>query len=148
MTKEEAVEFLTNKKVYVDGQSEAMQKKLLNLGFKWVDNTDKVYNTHYPFLFIYKNGFAHCNDMIVFKNHKNTEISAEDILSIKIEEKCPFKTFDKVLVRDTNDQPWKINLFSHYKEGQEYPFVTIIGVYKQCISYEGNEHLVDTTKDK
>lgn len=67
MTKEEAIKFLTNKKVYVNGKSVEIQKKLLNLGLNWVDGTDKVYNTHYPFLFIYNNGFAHCKDMIFFQ---------------------------------------------------------------------------------
>ena len=148
MTKEEAIKFLTNKKVYVNGESAKIQEKLLKLGFRWAGDIKNICNIHKPFLFISDKKISDHSDMISFKIHQYTEISAEDILSIKIEEKCPFKTFDKVLVRDTNDQPWKINLFSHYKEGQEYPFVTMIGVYKQCVSYEGNEHLVDTTKDE
>lgn len=56
------------------------------------------------------------------------------------------KPFDKVLVRNDNSQVWKCNLYSHYSE---YPFhyVCINTSYKQCISFEGNEHLVGTTND-
>ena len=150
MTKEEAVELLTNKKVYVDGQSEAIQKKLLNLGFIWVDGTDKFYNTHYPFLFIYNKSFSHCNDMIFFKNHKNTEISAEDILSIKIKEEYQFKPFDKVLVRDSKEGTWFPKLFASYNTtSKNFRFRTIDNIIcRQCIPYEGNEHLAFTNKDE
>lgn len=58
---------------------------------------------------------------------------------------CPFKPFDKVLVRDFEDCSWKVGLFSHYKKGDKNPYVCVGSLYKQCIPYEGNENLLGTT---
>ena len=56
------------------------------------------------------------------------------------------KPFDKVLVKDSIDEKWKISLFSYYDEGhQNFPYVCISGRYVCCIPYEGNEHLLNTT---
>lgn len=56
-----------------------------------------------------------------------------------------FKPFDKVLVRDNENMEWKCNLFSHYKRGGNYPYACIDSSYRDCIPYEGNEHLLGTT---
>lgn len=58
------------------------------------------------------------------------------------------KPFDKVLVRDSNVENWKINLFNSYKEGRKYKFRVLDGVYKYCIPFKGNEHLHRTNKSK
>lgn len=52
-----------------------------------------------------------------------------------------FKPFDKVLVRDTNNQEWQCNFFSHKNENSVH--CTSLS-WLQCIPYEGNEHLVGT----
>lgn len=58
-----------------------------------------------------------------------------------------FKPFDKVLVRDGINEKWSINLFSYYDgEDQTFPYVCASGRYVRCIHYEGNEHLLNTTK--
>lgn len=59
---------------------------------------------------------------------------------------CRFKPFDKVLVRDLEIQKWRCNIYSHYKEGP-LPYACVDGEYRFCIPYEGNEHLLGTTKD-
>ena len=54
-----------------------------------------------------------------------------------------FKPFDKVLVRDCDENEWHISFFSHMKDDW---FITNNGhMYKYCIPYEGNQHLVGTT---
>lgn len=59
--------------------------------------------------------------------------------------KVELKPFDKVLIRDINAEEWKASFFS-YKEESHY--VCIEGhCWSQCIPYEGNEHLLGTTKD-
>lgn len=58
---------------------------------------------------------------------------------------CPFKPFDKVLVRDDYGQEWKIDFFSHYKKDVTYKYSCLKSCYRQCIPYEGNEHLLGTT---
>lgn len=64
----------------------------------------------------------------------------------QISEETEFKPFQKVLVRDDDDQPWNANLFSH-KDTGDYPFVCINSPWAQCIPYEGNEHLLGTTEN-
>lgn len=62
-----------------------------------------------------------------------------------VKEVCLFKPFDKVLVRDNDEQVWRANYFSHYSNDPDYPYVCINGLYRYCISYECNEHLLGTT---
>lgn len=62
-----------------------------------------------------------------------------------VKPECPFKPFDKVLVRDNNEQEWKINFFSHYDKNVCYKYYCLKSCYNQCIFYEGNEHLLGTT---
>ena len=59
---------------------------------------------------------------------------------------CPFMPFDKVLVRDTDEQTWCANYFSHYKNDPDYFYVCINGIYHYCIPYnEHTAHLLGTT---
>lgn len=63
---------------------------------------------------------------------------------VKVE--CPFKPFDKVLVRNCNDHVWIANYFSHCKDNNDYHYVCIERCYRQCIPYnEHTAHLVGTT---
>lgn len=58
---------------------------------------------------------------------------------------CPFKPFDKVLVRDCEDVQWYCAFFSHYRPSAICPFITTGSHYKQCIPYNSEtEHLVGT----
>lgn len=67
-------------------------------------------------------------------------------LILKVPDNEPqFKPFDKVLVRDKDDCKWRCCFFSHLSDNFEFPYISIIGGWKQCIPYEGNEHLVGTT---
>lgn len=59
--------------------------------------------------------------------------------------KYSFKPFDKVLVRSYNDLPWKIDLFNSFESNYNYPYCCLGAAHKQCIPYEGNEHLLGTT---
>lgn len=86
MTKEEAKKMLANTKVYVNGKSKEIQRKLFEIGFSWrgfSENIIRVENS--PFLFI-ENLITHSADMLVFKNYPLKEISAEDILNIKLDD--------------------------------------------------------------
>lgn len=66
-----------------------------------------------------------------------------------------FKPFDKVLVRDHDDALWKPNLFCCYTSNEKiynedvihrFPFTVINDeIYSQCIPYEGNEKLLNTS---
>jgi len=53
------------------------------------------------------------------------------------------KPFDKVLVRDFDNETWEINFFSKLLDGKHFKCLDLS--YVQCIPYEGNEHLFNTT---
>lgn len=57
------------------------------------------------------------------------------------------KPFDKVLVRCGNNA-WHIQFFEKYDKRLNYPFVCMCyNKYRQCIPYDGNEHLLGTRDD-
>ena len=62
--------------------------------------------------------------------------------------KQEFKPFDKVLVRDDIDEKWILSIFGCYEDevDADFPYVCLNGRYCYCIPYEGNEHLLNTTK--
>lgn len=65
-----------------------------------------------------------------------------------VKPKCSFKPFDKVLVRCNKDSVWRCELFSHYNTfNKQYSYVCLSSVYKYCIPYEGNQHLLGTTNN-
>ena len=65
-----------------------------------------------------------------------------------VEPKCSFKPFDKVLVRCNKDSVWRCEFFSHYNTfNKQCPYVCLSSVYKYCIPYEGNQHLLGTTNN-
>lgn len=59
------------------------------------------------------------------------------------------KAYDKVLVRDTNEQVWVADLFSHVLDRPlgGYTFACVGHYPNQCIPYLDNEHLLGTNND-
>lgn len=61
------------------------------------------------------------------------------------------KPFDKVLARDKYPEFWTANFYSHHFKNSDKPFICTgwseLNEYKQCIPYEGNEHLLGTNND-
>ena len=55
------------------------------------------------------------------------------------------KPFDKVLVRDNDEQMWTADMFSFYNEKHVYPFMCVGHYTNQCIPYDQNKHLLGTT---
>ena len=60
--------------------------------------------------------------------------------------KCSFMPFQEVLVRDSDASIWKAAHFSHYDGEDEYPYITTVNAYKQCVPYDCNEYLLGTNK--
>lgn len=58
------------------------------------------------------------------------------------------KPFDKVLVRNTNKDYWRISMFGYISKGDNQYFMCVAnsGFY-QCVPYKKNEHLLGTTDD-
>lgn len=70
---------------------------------------------------------------------------AEKKKVIELKPKVEFKPFDKVLVRDNDTEPW---MPAFFEREYKHKFFLLSGFcYDQCIPYEGNEHLLGTTKD-
>ena len=60
--------------------------------------------------------------------------------------KQEFKPFDKVLVRNNNNQIWMPSIFLNFINTNTFKYFCVGGLtYSQCIPYEGNEYLLDTT---
>ena len=97
MTRKEAIKFLTDTKVYVNGKSIQIQEKLLSLGFVWNSGTRTVLSPAYPFLFISGGFISRGDSMTAFTNNELREVTAEDILNITIDELKyrPFKDADE-----------------------------------------------------
>ena len=55
-----------------------------------------------------------------------------------------FKPFDKIIVRDSEEETWMCDFFSHYEKDVTYKYVGISDAHRDCLPYEGNEHLVGT----
>jgi hypothetical protein len=80
------------------------------------------------------------NISLLFENQDQWElvINKFDITTLK--------PFNKVLVRCSTLEKWRIQFFEKYDKTYPYPFICLGCInYKQCIPYEGNEHLLDTT---
>ena len=61
--------------------------------------------------------------------------------------KPQFKPFEKVLTRDSESEKWGCTFYSHFDSKGRYHHITTSGMFVMCIPFEGNEHLVGTTKN-
>ena len=53
-----------------------------------------------------------------------------------------FKPFDKVLVKNNSENPWKPDIYLNYIEDIYSHYRCTSGYYRLCIPYEGNEYLL------
>lgn len=70
---------------------------------------------------------------------------AEKKQVVDLKPKIKLKPFDKVLVRDSKSDKWRANLLGYIDEDGYFCCAFAKWIY--CIPYEGNEHLLGTTKD-
>lgn len=142
MTREEINRVLANTKVYVAGKSTEIQKKLFSLGYEWNSGSTEVKHTESPFLFIYTNmSFSRCSDMTDFSNHKNKEISAEEILSLKVTEPDyrPFKDIEECWNEMKKHEPFGYvkskcdGSYIHYKLITKVSNSTTVGKAADCV---------------
>lgn len=67
---------------------------------------------------------------------------------VDLKPKVEFKPFDRVLCRDEVGREWHIDLFeSVLTDDSEYNYECMVNVWKICIPYKGNEHLLGTTNN-
>lgn len=90
-----------------------------------------------------------CDKHNVYKNGTIPVSKQDNYLLIPKFDVTNLKPYDKVLVRDTKEQVWVADLFSHMVNRPlgGYTFACVGHYPNQCIPYEGNEHLLGTTND-
>lgn len=109
MTQKEIDKFLADTKVYVNGKSEEIQEKLFSLGYKWSNGKVEVDYIESPFLFVCREKcFYRRNSMEDFINNDKREITADEILSLKLDkpEYRPFKDRDECWNEMLKHQPF------------------------------------------
>ena len=147
-------EDLRGTKIYLSNKEDRIkfQKKVFKLGVRWSEGDQSVVdNTNEDMFFTidnYLHLFLDCGKTY-FINNTSKQIFLDDVLAIE-EPNIEFKPFDKVLVRDLDNERWKPKLFAwhnvDYNKDYSYPFETTDGLfYRYCISY--NEDLANTTKN-
>ncbi len=71
-----------------------------------------------------------------------------EIEHVLLKKKYTLKSFDKVLVRDSDLSAWQIEQFSHYDIDEICPYVCLTDSWKQCIPYnEETAYLLGTKID-
>lgn len=125
MTKEEAKKMLTNTKVYVNGKSEEIQEKLFEIGFLWKDNEEKeISHMAYPFLYLTE--YFTCDEsMSFFKDSPLKEISAEDILNIKLDEELFPKNGDILFIKEKYSNEPFISIFNKIENKSVYTYIDL-----------------------
>ena len=79
---------------------------------------------------------------------KNKGWDAEKKAIVDLPKKYEFKTFDRVLARDTSKQKWMPDMYRYYNEDGYYPHNCFISMYKHCIPYnEETACLLGTTDE-
>ena len=81
------------------------------------------------------------NEKVLFKNQDQYELASN---KFDINTLVPFES--RVLVRDYDTAEWRVSFWgclTNYHSGYRYD--TVRGIYRQCIPYEGNEHLLGKT---
>lgn len=87
---------------------------------------------------------VNCNgECILFPSKENRDWST--FKAPKKEKEYDFKPFDRVLVRNDVTHNWSCNLFSYKLNNTSFPYMCVGAAYRQCIPFEGNEHLVGTS---
>jgi hypothetical protein len=55
-----------------------------------------------------------------------------------------FEPYQKVLGRDEKNGLWRASIFSCYTNRSDYPYRCIGEMFRYCVPFEGNEHLINT----
>lgn len=108
--------------------------------------------------------FRECDDVITEEFTLETEDAAQTYINTieeklggqlnfealeieKAQSKVELKSLDMVLVKDYKDSEWYLDTFESMVPNCIYPYKCMMNLWKYCIPYRGNEHLLGTTKD-
>lgn len=149
------IEDLKNTKIHLPNVKDRrlFQEKVFQLGVKWRDGTAEIKHIGGDVFYYIDEGFNMTIDCGIgcvswFLRKRNKQIFLDEVLSIgEPKTKHAFKPFDKVLVRDFDNDRWKPRWFSWFdSDNSKNPaYETTDGCFhNQCIPY--SEELVNTNK--
>ena len=125
MTKEEAKKMLTNTKVYVNGESNEIQEKLFEIGLEWFGHKgNAILHVDSPFLYL-TGDITYNESMLFFKDSPLTEISAEDILSIKLDEELFPKNGDILFIKERGSNKPCVSIFNRIEGKWVYTYIDL-----------------------
>ena len=145
----------TEYKLASEKDKEFLFKKLLEEGYYWESFTnslkpiylkfkvgDTISRKDYPnhtIVSIEKDRYRLEKGLfLLFINQEEWKVAKFDVNTLK--------PFDKVLVRDEDNNEWCCAFYSHYREESYYRFCCASSAYLQCVPYnEDTKHLVGTT---
>lgn len=156
MLQEECAELITAANHYERGREGAYDNFIEELADVDIMMNQMIYGLHANMSVVRQQKLLRLKDRI--KEYKKGDKKGECLLfpskdnrdgsTFKApKEEYKFKPFEKVLVRDNNDEEWRCSMFSTFNKGGYYQYLTISGSWKQCIPYEVNEHLLGTTNN-
>jgi hypothetical protein len=124
-------------------------EKLIEPKFKVGDRIRSIISSNYYTIVDIKNDqyFIKSDDAEKFPYHVPFSYETNYELVPNKFNIATLKPFDKVLVRDNNEQKWTVDLFSFYDKDLVYKYVCVGHYVNQCIPYEDNKHLLGTTDD-
>ena len=108
----------------------------------YTDDTLRIYNGVYRFS--KEITLASIED----RNKFYSTLIKEDYIYDKKQHKLvkqEFKPFDRVLVKDDFNDPWKTDILLELRRSNHYYYRCATSYYKLCIPYEGNEYLLGKT---
>ena len=158
MTQEEVFAYLKDTKILCTSKEETkkVQEKLFALGFSYYGEKNKEVVGYAFTLYINihkKMQFG--TDLSMWVEDGSRRVEPNEILAIKLKEEPKPKfdprtlqDFDKVLVRDSEEDIWRCSLFSHIREDCVYKFYCSSNCWKFCVPYnEETKHLKGTTEE-
>lgn len=90
--------------------------------------------------------FDSSEECLIFPSKENRDWDNWECPKPKVERFDPktLQPFDKVLVRDSDDEKWRSSLFEKIAQGCEYHVVTMASAWRCCVPYnDDTKHLLD-----
>lgn len=90
--------------------------------------------------------FDSSEECLLFPSKENRDWDSWECPKPKVERFDPktLQPFDKVLVRDSDDEKWRSSLFEKIAQGCEYHVVTMASAWRCCVPYnDDTKHLLD-----
>lgn len=94
--------------------------------------------------------FGSSEECLIFPSRENRDWDNWECPKPKVERFDPktLQPFDKVLVRDSDNEKWRISFFETIDMECEYPVSTTFDPWKRCVPYnEATKHLLGTNNE-